>query len=84
MKGFGDHPVVRRIELQIEGGGLDRLLLSADRPREAVGEGVDDAEVHVNRQLLHVILELWQRINAARYFLHDVADKARKAQGDRE
>ena len=37
---------VGRIELQVEGRGLDRLLLVAGEPYEAVREGVGDAEPH--------------------------------------
>src|SRR6266542_6023477 len=34
------HRGIGRIELQVEGGGLDRLLLVAGEPREAAREGV--------------------------------------------
>jgi hypothetical protein len=37
----------RRIELQIECRRLDRFLLRPGQPREAVGEGVGDAEFHL-------------------------------------
>jgi len=40
MQGFGDHPVVWLVELQVERGRLDGLLLVTGQPREAVGEGV--------------------------------------------
>ncbi len=46
MKGFGDHPVVCLVELQVECGRFDRLLLIAGQPCEAVGEGIGYAEVH--------------------------------------
>src|SRR5437016_7556084 len=36
----------RRVHLQIERGGLDRLLLVAGQARQAVGEGVGDEELH--------------------------------------
>ena len=42
-------PGLAGIELQVEGGRLDRLLLVAGQPCEAVGEGVGDAEVHLVR-----------------------------------
>src|SRR3990172_6499079 len=48
VSGFFDHvelcPGIDRVELQVEGGHLDRLLLLAGQPRETVGEGVGDAE----------------------------------------
>ncbi|HYD53671.1 MAG TPA: hypothetical protein VEA99_13635 [Gemmatimonadaceae bacterium] len=34
------------VHLQVEGGGLDGLLLRAGQAREARGEGAGDAEVH--------------------------------------
>jgi hypothetical protein len=40
------HPRAGRIDLQIEGGGLDRLLLVAGQPREAIRERIGDAELH--------------------------------------
>jgi mRNA-degrading endonuclease RelE of RelBE toxin-antitoxin system len=40
------HPGIGRVHLQIEGGGLDRLLLVDGEPRQAVGDGVGDAELH--------------------------------------
>ena len=39
-------PRPSRVHLQVERGGLDRLLLLAGQLREAVGEGVGDAELH--------------------------------------
>jgi len=46
MKGFGDHPVACLVELQVECGRFDRLLLIAGQSCEAVGEGVGDVEFH--------------------------------------
>jgi hypothetical protein len=40
------HPGAGRIELQVEDGGLDGLLLIAGEARQAVGERVGDAELH--------------------------------------
>ena len=40
------HARRRGAELQIERGRLDRLLLGAGEPGEAVGKGVGDAEIH--------------------------------------
>ena len=40
------HPRVGGVELEIERRRLDRFLLLARQPREAVGEGVGDAEIH--------------------------------------
>ena len=40
------HARLRRVELQVEGGGLDGLLLVAGQAGEAGGEGVGDAEFH--------------------------------------
>jgi hypothetical protein len=40
---------MRRVELKIEGGRLDRFLLGAGQSREAVGEGVSDPEFHGSR-----------------------------------
>lgn len=40
------HAGVGRVYLQIEGRGLDHLLLFAGQLGEAVGEGVGDAEFH--------------------------------------
>lgn len=40
------HPGARGVELEIEGGGLDGLLLGAGELGEAGGEGVGNAEVH--------------------------------------
>ena len=40
------HARVGRVHLQVEGRGLDGLLLVAGQPGEAVGEGVGDAEFH--------------------------------------
>ena len=37
---------MRRVHLQVERRGLDRLLLVTGQLREAVGEGVSDAELH--------------------------------------
>ena len=37
---------MRRVHLQVERRGLDRLLLVAGQPDEAVGEGVGDTELH--------------------------------------
>lgn len=39
------HARVGRVQLQIEGGRLDGLLLVAGEPGEARGEGVGDAKV---------------------------------------
>ena len=39
-------PRMRRVHLQVERGRLDGLLLVAGQLREAVGEGVGDAELH--------------------------------------
>src|SRR5688572_3925060 len=36
----------RRIYLEIEGGRLDRLLLVAGQPCQAVGEGIGDQKIH--------------------------------------
>ena len=43
-------PRMRRVHLQVERRGLDRLLLVAGQLREAVGEGVGDAELHSYRR----------------------------------
>lgn len=40
------HAGVRRVQLQVKGGGLDRFLLVAGQTGQAVGEGIGDAEVH--------------------------------------
>ena len=40
------HSRIGRVELQVEGGRLDGLLLVAGESGEAVGEGVGDQEVH--------------------------------------
>lgn len=40
------HPRCGRVQLQIEGGRLDGLLLLPGEPAQAVGERVSDAEVH--------------------------------------
>ena len=40
------HAGGRGIHLQIERGRLDRLLLVAGQPCEAVGEGIGDSEIH--------------------------------------
>ena len=40
---------LRRIELEVEGRRLDRLLLVAGEAREAIGERVRYAEIHVRR-----------------------------------
>ena len=40
-------PRSRRVHLQVEGGGFRDLLLVTGQLREAVGEGVGDAELHV-------------------------------------
>ena len=37
---------MRRVHLQVERRGLDRLLLVAGQLREAIGEGVGDSELH--------------------------------------
>jgi hypothetical protein len=39
------HPRGGRVHLKIEGRGLHGLLLIAGQPRQAIGEGVGDAEV---------------------------------------
>jgi len=36
-----------RVDLQVEGAGLDRFLLVTGQPSEAVGEGVRDQKFHV-------------------------------------
>ena len=47
-----------RVHLQVERGGLDRLLLVAGQLREAVGEGVGDAELHcLHREAETLFLE---------------------------
>jgi hypothetical protein len=38
--------------------------------------------MHADRQLLHVVLELRQRIDAAPYLLDDVADQALETKRD--
>ena len=40
------HARVRLVELQIKGGGFDRFLLFAGQPRQALREGVGNAEFH--------------------------------------
>ncbi|KFB73003.1 MAG: hypothetical protein AW09_001778 [Candidatus Accumulibacter phosphatis] len=40
------HAGVGRVELQVEGRGLDRSLLVAAQARQAIGEGVGNAEFH--------------------------------------
>jgi hypothetical protein len=40
------HAGIGRVELQVEGRGLDRALLVAGEARQAIGEGVGDAEFH--------------------------------------
>jgi hypothetical protein len=40
------HPRAGRVELEVEGGRLDRLLLLTGQPGEAVRERVSDEEVH--------------------------------------
>lgn len=45
MQGFRDHPGVRRVELQVESRGLDRLLFFTGQAGEAVGESVGNAEL---------------------------------------
>jgi hypothetical protein len=40
------HAGMRRVQLQVERRGFDRLLLVAGQAGQAVGEGVGDAEVH--------------------------------------
>ncbi len=40
------HPGIRRIELQVERGRLDGLLLFASQSYETVGKGVCDTEFH--------------------------------------
>jgi hypothetical protein len=40
------HAGVGRVELQVEGRGLGRSLLVAGQARQAIGEGVGDAEFH--------------------------------------
>lgn len=39
-------PRRRRVHLQIDSGGLHRLLILRGQPRETAGEGVGDAEFH--------------------------------------
>ena len=41
------HAGTGRIELKVEGRGLDRLLLLASQLGQAVCEGIGDAELHV-------------------------------------
>lgn len=48
------HPRAGRVQLQIERGGLDGLLLLAGQARQAIGEGVGDAEFHGNGYRLKV------------------------------
>lgn len=40
------HARIRRVDMEIEGGGLYGLLLVAGEAGEAIGEGVGDAELH--------------------------------------
>jgi len=40
------HARIGRVQLEVEGGGLDGLLLLASQLGEAVGEGIGDAEIH--------------------------------------
>ena len=40
------HPSAHGVHLEIEGRRLDRLLLVAGHPRQAVGERVGDTEIH--------------------------------------
>jgi hypothetical protein len=42
------HARCGRIELNVEGRCLRRLLFGSGQPREAVGEGVGDAEIHLS------------------------------------
>ena len=42
---------VRRIDLQVEGGRLDRFLFVARQPGKAVGEGVCDSQVHARQPI---------------------------------
>src|SRR5216684_3958086 len=48
------HPRVGRIQLQVERGGFDRLLLVAGELREAICKRVGDAELH--RDVAHATL----------------------------
>ena len=40
------HARIRRVHLEVEGRGLNRLLLVAVQAGEAVGEGIGDEELH--------------------------------------
>src|SRR5262249_42022546 len=44
------HPGAGRVDLQVEGSSLDRLLLASGRRCWAVGERVGDTEVHGGRR----------------------------------
>ena len=48
------HAGAGRIELKVEGGGLDRLLLVAAEAGEAVGKGISDTEVHNTGSYLYI------------------------------
>jgi len=40
------HARVGRVHLEVEGGGLYRLLFTGSQMRKTVGECISDAEVH--------------------------------------
>ena len=47
------HPRIRRVHLEVERRRLDRLLFLACKAREAVGEGIGDAEFHTLTLIFH-------------------------------
>ncbi len=53
---------MRRVHLQVERRGLDRLLLVAGQPGEAVGEGIGDAELHPSRSMVVAARTLARRL----------------------
>ena len=57
MKEFGDPRRAGRVELEIEGRDLDRLLLLPGQARKTVGEGVGDAEVHHSTIYNHFVAD---------------------------
>ena len=42
------HPRIGRVQLQVEGGGLDNFLFVTGKPGEAVGKGVGNPEFHLS------------------------------------